>query len=139
MTSSPCILRGAGRRRIADVCRISSTDGGDELEDGEESEAFPYADRIVGRAREVSTHNSLSAFQGIRILTNAYGHIGRAASMKQKLTITVDAELLPIAKRYARARRVAFLADRAVSQGGDGRAWSVLRFAVARPVSGGRA
>lgn len=26
--------------------------------------------------------------------------------MKQKLTITVDAELLPIAKRYARARGV---------------------------------
>lgn len=26
--------------------------------------------------------------------------------MKQKLTITIDAELLPIAKRYARARAV---------------------------------
>ena len=28
------------------------------------------------------------------------------AEMKQKLTITVDAELLPVAKRYARARGV---------------------------------
>ena len=30
----------------------------------------------------------------------------RQVTMKQKLTITVDAELLPIAKRYARPRGV---------------------------------
>ena len=38
--------------------------------------------------------------------------------MKQKLTITVDAELLPIAKRYARSRGVSLssLIDRALRE-----------------------
>ena len=60
--------------------------------------------------------------------------------MKQKLTITIDAELLPAAKRYARLpRSVAFVAHRAVSQGGGRRVCSFLRRAVAGPISGGGA
>ena len=35
-----------------------------------------------------------------------YGIIGAINLMKQKLTITVDADLLPIAKRYARSQGV---------------------------------
>ena len=43
--------------------------------------------------------------------------------MKQKLTITVDAELLPLAKRYARSRGVSLssLIEQS-SPGGGGRA-----------------
>ena len=59
--------------------------------------------------------------------------------MKQKLTITVDAELLPVVKRYALTRRVAVVAGRAVSQGDGERGHAILRFSMARQVSGGGA
>ena len=60
--------------------------------------------------------------------------------MKQKLTITVDAELLPAAKRYARSRGVSLssLVERSLREMA-GRGHAVLLLALARQVSGGGA
>lgn len=40
------------------------------------------------------------------LLSYSYTYTGDPSSMKQKLTITVDMELVPAAKRYARSRGV---------------------------------
>ena len=62
--------------------------------------------------------------------------------MKQKLTVTVDADLLPVAKRYARSRGVSLssLVEQSLREmAGEYDALAVLFRAVARQVSGGGA
>ena len=60
--------------------------------------------------------------------------------MKQKLTVTVDAELLPVAKRYARSRGVSLssLVEQSLREMAGG-GHTVLLLALARQVSGGGA
>ena len=58
--------------------------------------------------------------------------------MKKKLTVTVDAEVLPIAKQYARAKGVSLssLIERSLrlmAAGGD----AFVRLALAWPITGG--
>ena len=67
-------------------------------------------------------------------------------AMKQKLTITVDAELLPIAKRYARSRGVSLssLVEQSLREmaGESTQSFASLwrgKFRMARQVPGGRA
>ena len=59
--------------------------------------------------------------------------------MKQKLTITVDAELIAVAKRYARsARSVIILSDRTIHPRSHEGRRPVIRLAMAWPVPSGK-
>ena len=60
--------------------------------------------------------------------------------MKQKLTVTVDAELIPAAKRYARSRGVSLssLVEQSLREMSGG-GHTVLIFALAGQVPGGGA
>ena len=59
--------------------------------------------------------------------------------MKQKLTITVDAELIAVAKRYARSRGVSisYLIERSIREATREDA-QVIRLAMASPVPSGK-
>ena len=87
-------------------------DASDRLSDSKVARKGVWGPSAVGPSRAVRPEqqnhtNTLHGSPDIRILAYIIrAHDDRGEEMKRKLTITVDAELLPIAKRYARSRGV---------------------------------